>query len=406
MAVFLRGKTYWYKFKFKGRRIEESARTRNRRTAEQIENARKTSLALEAAGLKPLNRKPAPTLKAAIDAFLAWSATQHSDKPNTTKRYQTSAKAVLRAFNSSTGIADITPDDIKEYIKKRSRQSPLRRFKTKKTEALINKFVQPATINRELALLRAVFNHHKKDVPVSPMDGIKFLKEESEPVILSPPEIQQYFAEASQPLADIARLILDTGMRPDEVYGMEVANVNLAQSVYFNKVGKTKAARRRVPLTARARDIVRRRCEQAKDLRTAYLFPGDNDTSRHIVKVNAAHYGALRRSGVRHFRLYDLRHMFATFFAEATGDLITLAAILGHSKLDMVMRYSHPTDRHKKTAMQRAEDYEQQRYLDSLAELRGKQIAQPVELARVPLDGGTNVATVIPGQDEADFVSD
>ncbi len=36
-------------------------------------------------------------------------------------------------------------------------------------------------------------------------------------------------------------------------------------------------------------------------------------------------------------------------------DLATLAAILGHSKLNMVMRYAHPQEQHKAEAMQRLE---------------------------------------------------
>jgi hypothetical protein len=33
--------------------------------------------------------------------------------------------------------------------------------------------------------------------------------------------------------------------------------------------------------------------------------------------------------------------------------LVTLAALLGHSKLDMVMRYAHPSDGHKTEAIRR-----------------------------------------------------
>lgn len=54
-------------------------------------------------------------------------------------------------------------------------------------------------------------------------------------------------------------------------------------------------------------------------------------------------------------RLYDLRHTFATRAVENGIDLVTLAAILGHSKIEMVMRYAHPTDQNKIAAMRRME---------------------------------------------------
>jgi integrase len=60
---------------------------------------------------------------------------------------------------------------------------------------------------------------------------------------------------------------------------------------------------------------------------------------------------------VRQFRLYDLRHTFATRAAEAGVDLVTLAAMLGHSRVQMVMRYAHPSEEHQFNAMRKMEAY-------------------------------------------------
>lgn len=80
------------------------------------------------------------------------------------------------------------------------------------------------------------------------------------------------------------------------------------------------------------------------------LFPGRVE-GKPIVKVNAAHNAALNRSGVAKFRLYDLRHTWATRAAESGVDLVTLAAMLGHSKILMVTRYPHPSEQHQAAAM-------------------------------------------------------
>jgi hypothetical protein len=38
-------------------------------------------------------------------------------------------------------------------------------------------------------------------------------------------------------------------------------------------------------------------------------------------------------------------------------DLVTLAAMLGHSRIQMVLRYAHPTQQHQAQAMHRLERF-------------------------------------------------
>ena len=65
----------------------------------------------------------------------------------------------------------------------------------------------------------------------------------------------------------------------------------------------------------------------------------------------------LERAEHPRIRLYDLRHTWATRAAESGIDLVTLAAMLGHSKINMVLRYAHPTARHQTQAMHRLENW-------------------------------------------------
>jgi integrase len=152
-------------------------------------------------------------------------------------------------------------------------------------------------------------------------------------------------------LRDVATLMLETGMRPEEVYRIRRENVLLAQGFLAILYGKTKAARRRVPLTAAARSVLEQRMASAEE----YLFPCETDTSRPVPKVNNAHDRAVRDSKVASFRLYDLRHTWATRAAMPGIDLVTLAAMLGHSRIQMVLRYAHPTQQHQHQAMERLE---------------------------------------------------
>jgi integrase len=63
----------------------------------------------------------------------------------------------------------------------------------------------------------------------------------------------------------------------------------------------------------------------------------------------------MNRCGTEPFRLYDLRHTFATRAAEAGVDLVTLASLMGHSRIQMVMRYAHPTEEHQINAIRKIE---------------------------------------------------
>jgi integrase len=49
----------------------------------------------------------------------------------------------------------------------------------------------------------------------------------------------------------------------------------------------------------------------------------------------------LRRAGVRPLRFHDVRHTFATFFAQSVGNLHELARILGHGSAYVTQRYAH-----------------------------------------------------------------
>lgn len=124
--------------------------------------------------------------------------------------------------------------------------------------------------------------------------------------VLSCREEQIYLASASPPLRDVATLMLETGMRPEEVYRIDRNKVCLDDGYLFNPFGKTKAATRRIGLTRRAAEVLRNRMQAQSG---KYLFPHQKNRDQPMLKVNNAHTGALSRSGVEAFRLYDLAHL-------------------------------------------------------------------------------------------------
>jgi integrase len=129
-----------------------------------------------------------------------------------------------------------------------------------------------------------------------------------------------------------------------------VEHVNLAHFEWEIADGKSRAARRVLDLTPEARGILERRCMAAGT--DGFLFAG-RKRGTPLSDVENGHERVLDESGLA-FVLYDFRHTFATRFAEATnGDVVALAAILGHANLRTVMRYVHVSREHLRSQMRR-----------------------------------------------------
>ena len=127
--------------------------------------------------------------------------------------------------------------------------------------------------------------------------------------------------------------------------------MDLDAGYLFNSKGKTKSAKRIIPLTDRSVKVIKSRLS---------VSPGEYlsvnvKTGKPFTTLKTAHAGALKRSAVKRFRPYDLRHTFATRFVESGGGLTTLKELLGYSTIQMVMRYAHPTEQHKFDAIRRIE---------------------------------------------------
>src|SRR5215471_19085833 len=94
MAVYKRGKIWWYKFNWNGEPIRESTKQSNKRVAEQMEAAHKTSLAKGEVGLR--DRKPAATIRQfATSDFLPYCRSTCAAKPKTLGYYENGVARLL-----------------------------------------------------------------------------------------------------------------------------------------------------------------------------------------------------------------------------------------------------------------------------------------------------------------------
>src|SRR5262249_22814122 len=112
--------------------------------------------------------------------------------------------------------------------------------------------------------------------------------EETHERVLSHSEESQYLAAAPLLLRQFATIMLDTGMRPEEVCRLKwehvyLEPVNGARFGYLhNPSGKTKYARRNLSLTARVQSLLSMRHEAAGKPAAGWVFPSHDKPAKHV----------------------------------------------------------------------------------------------------------------------------
>jgi len=333
MSIYKRGGVYWYKFMWHGRLVRESTKQGNDKVARQMESAHRTSLAKGEVGIR--EKKAVPTLGSFLtDRILPWAeATFAASTPKNAKWYRNECRA-LKEFKplANAPLDGITTELTCEFVAQRIKQGK-----------------QIATVNSSLRVLRRVLNLAVEWGVIAVAPKLKVLSGERqrERVVTAEEEVK-YLAVASEPLASIASVLADTGMRPEECFrlGWEyVTWLNGWNGALFVTHGKTASARRVLPMTPRVRDILETRWLAAGKPEDGWVWPA-RTRSGHVEpnSIYGQHLNAIRDSRVRPFVLYSLRHTFLTRLGESGCDSWTLARIAGHSSVAISARYVHPSD--------------------------------------------------------------
>ncbi|HZP01225.1 MAG TPA: site-specific integrase [Terriglobia bacterium] len=338
MSVYKRGEVYWYDFWFRGQRIRESTGLSNKNAAETAESIRKAGLAEGRVGI--VRREPRRKFEDfANNDFLPWSEKQHVAHPRTYMRCKTSSHP-LNTFFGKLPLDVIGTAHVAKFKQVRSDD------------------VSTAATNRDVAALRFMLNYAMRKGLISrnPVHGVRLLPEGPGMMrIVFQEEQRKYLARANPLLRDVATLILETGMRPEEVFTVRKENVHLAHGFVFVPTGKTRFARRMIPLTETAKAVLKRRVRGAK---RPYIFPGRHDPNQPLATLKKSHAEALKDAEINPpFRVYDLRHTFGSRSVMAGVDLPTLKELMGHSEISTTLRYIHPTPEHKQVALQKLERF-------------------------------------------------
>jgi integrase len=351
MSLFKRSDSdyWWYKFTFDGKEYRKSTKVNNKRKAEKIEAAFRTQLANGLVGIE--DQTPPPTLKEFAQDFIDSVEVRNADKPETVRFYSNRLKRLLECQKLREARLDrIDEALIEQYI------------------GLRRKKVGIVSVNRELATLRRVLHVAKDLKKIKAVPKVKLLPgEQSRDFVLSRAVERDYLAACPPPLRDVAVLLLDSGLRLGEALSLQWTDVHLepvggARYGWIEiREGKTKNARRNVPLVARASNLLK---EKQKAATSAWVFPGESP-DRPMLGTSLAHMhakvcrpivkGKRRYRFDKGFVLHSLRHTALTRLGEAQADPFTIMRVAGHSSVTISQRYVHPTGETVQLAFDRLE---------------------------------------------------
>jgi len=287
-----------------------------------------------------IDANAAPTFRQYAGAYLESVSVHKESHERETRLMQN-----LKGFFGDARLSKVTRTRVIEYRKIRAKQ------------------VKPATVNREIALLRHMFNVaiDQSLVAMNParggpglrafkesrrnryieMDGIANLlaaidariAKNSENKLKAPAKKYWQYLHAAVVTA------LHTGMRKGEILTLRWRQINWEKSRI--ELEKTKNGDpRRIPMDSILAHELGEHRQRVKN--EEFVFPSFDRNGKVVpladVKVS---FGiALKDASITDFRFHDLRHTFASHYAMSGGNLYTLAKILGHKDIKMTQRYA------------------------------------------------------------------
>lgn len=132
------------------------------------------------------------------------------------------------------------------------------------------------------------------------------------------------------------RLLLLTGCRKGELFGLRWDQVDLARGLLFLPDSKT--GKKTVVLSSHALMVL-----ADMPVVSDFVFPG-RDPSMPRKDLRRPWVTVLRRSGIKHARLHDLRHTNASIGVGMGIGLPIIGKLLGHVSPTTTQRYAHIAD--------------------------------------------------------------
>lgn len=326
MGVYQRGSNWYIDFTFHGQRIREMIGP-SKTGAQKVIDKKKTEI-VENKYLDIRKEPEAITFHEFAKQYLAYAKT--NKKPSTCGR----ELCIMRSFDvcfKGKHIHEITTWQIEKWKSQRE------------------KTCKPASVNRELALLKHMLSMAVKwkMLKESPAREVKGLKGAAKRVrYLMPDEIQILLSNCDGLLRGLLKSLvtvaLHSGARKGELQNLKWPEVDFELGL-ISLLDTKNGERRDIPMNETVRFTL-----EALERKSEFVFPNRNGKRIDDAQVQIAFQEAVRRSGIEDFHFHDTRHTFASnLVMQKEVDLNDVRELLGHKKMEMTLRYAHLSPKHK-----------------------------------------------------------
>jgi len=324
MGIYQRGDNWYIDFTFKRQRVRECIGP-NKKLAGKVIAKRKTEIAENK--YLDVRKEPDPVKfhDFAVE-YLQWAKGAH--KPSNYPSTVSNMRSLDKEFQSK-GLHEITSWEIEQFKARRKKE------------------VKPATVNRELALIKhfyakAIEAGKAKENPARKVKLLKGLGKRCR--YLMPDEYYHLLGYCDENMKRLVIMGAHTGMRRAEIVNLRPGQVNLLQSIITlpdTKTGESQEVRINETVKALLRQM---------PMTGPYVFFPDYRAKRESLlnKVSTDFKETVKRAGIEDFHFHDLRHTFASNLIMQDGvELNDVRECLRHKTMDMTMRYAHLSAKHK-----------------------------------------------------------
>ena len=273
-------------------------------------------------------KREVPTFEKFAAEFMA-TYCQNNNKPSEIASKQSVLKNHLGPFFGRSRLDAIQPREIES-------------FKSAKLKAKLS----PKTVNNHLTVLRRILSLAAEWEIISHTPPVKWLKvPDPEFDFLDFEEAERLVKGGAGEWATMIALGLGTGMRQGELLALRWEDTDLIagrlmvrRAVARGIIGTPKSGKaREIPLNAK----VIRALKAHRHLRGELVFC---DQAGKMLPKGVCRWpiwGACRRAGLRRISWHVLRHTFASHLVMRGAALKAVQELLGHSTIEMTMRYAH-----------------------------------------------------------------